>query len=289
MNRFNPHNRYNGIYVPDGIYQHEDLTPTTKLVYARLLRYSGKNGKAYPKQTTIAKELSVSVRTIQNSIKQLIEFQLIEVEKGNKMTHETDTYYFLESEFLGHAKIACPDTQKLQVARHAKISCEDTKKLRVVNKESHLEESQLTSSSPLPLENDILVASFNFTEEEEDVYHWLKETMNLCTDYKKLAQLSKKHGGYSVKVIYLKLKREIDRGLNVGIGALLSRLENSERLTKKDSSFTIKKIQSDKHHEKEYDKSKLVGNRSPEEQAKIDSILGSYLSNQGDDNDEKEV
>ena len=55
MNRFNPHNRYNGIYVPDGIYQHEDLTPTTKLVYARLLRYSGKNGKAYPKQTTIAK------------------------------------------------------------------------------------------------------------------------------------------------------------------------------------------------------------------------------------------
>ncbi len=133
--RFNPYKRYNGIYIPDGVYDHPTLKPTSKLVYARLLRYAGKEGFAYPKQETLAKQLKVSLATIKNNIKQLIAEKFIVAEKGNPLTHQPNTYYFLEHEALG----TIDDTP---IIRRAKNSTSDKLNIKPPIKESHKEESQ---------------------------------------------------------------------------------------------------------------------------------------------------
>jgi len=133
--RFNPYKRYNGIYIPDGIYQCQLLTPLSKLVYGRLLRYAGKNGRAYPKQETIAEELCVSRSGVIKAIRQLVENDFIEVEKGSRLKHESDSYFFLENEYTGECK---KETSECAQSTHREVDKVHT----VTIEESQYEESQ---------------------------------------------------------------------------------------------------------------------------------------------------
>jgi predicted transcriptional regulator len=93
--RFNPFEMFTGIFIPDSIAKCNDLSHVTKLVYGQLLRYAGKDGSCFPKQETLASDFNVSVNTIKRAIKQLVDFDLIEVEKSSALKHNPNRYYFL--------------------------------------------------------------------------------------------------------------------------------------------------------------------------------------------------
>jgi hypothetical protein len=69
--RFNPFGLFHGVYVPDPVFYYSGLSPGAKLCYARLLRYNGSNNKCHPKTMTLAAELHVTERQIQNYLKEL--------------------------------------------------------------------------------------------------------------------------------------------------------------------------------------------------------------------------
>ena len=58
--RFNPYQRFDGIFIPEAIYKYRGISPGAKLVYGRLCRYAGANGDAYPAVATLGNELGIS-------------------------------------------------------------------------------------------------------------------------------------------------------------------------------------------------------------------------------------
>ena len=71
--RFNPYRTFEVICVPLGLLADRTLSAGAKLLYGRLLRYAGKNGKCYPSIATLASDLGVTERQIR--------FYLIELEQ----------------------------------------------------------------------------------------------------------------------------------------------------------------------------------------------------------------
>ena len=142
LTTFNPYRVFNGINIPEGIYNSSKLTPVTKIVYGRLLRYAGKNGVAYPKQETIATELNVSINTIKRAIKQLVDNDLIVIERGNRLNHEANRYYFIfNNGFFGSTKndtsVSTNLDTKLSTKNDTSIHIEESQK-----EESHIEENK---------------------------------------------------------------------------------------------------------------------------------------------------
>jgi hypothetical protein len=110
--RFNPFGCYIGLFIPNAISQCPDLSAAAKLVYGRLCQYAGRNGEAFPKQTTLADEVGLQRRRVQQVLEELETFGLIEssVPKGaKKLMHATNRYYFLEHKILKDStKLAPP-------------------------------------------------------------------------------------------------------------------------------------------------------------------------------------
>ncbi len=98
--RFNPHGMFNGSFIPEGICRVSvrDLSNGAKLLYGRLSRYAGKDGKCYPGRGILATELGCSVRQVDNYLAELKYLGLINtVRTGCGKNNE---YYFLWHEVL---------------------------------------------------------------------------------------------------------------------------------------------------------------------------------------------
>lgn len=80
-NYINPYKLFTGSIIPQWIEERPELTASAKLVYARLCRFSGKNGKAYPRQKTLAKSLGMGIATTKRAITELRKYQLIETQE----------------------------------------------------------------------------------------------------------------------------------------------------------------------------------------------------------------
>lgn len=140
-NAFNPYKMFNGIFIPDGVYNCTEISGLSKLVYGRLLRYAGKNGVAHPKQETIANELSASKNGISKAIKNLVDVGLIKIEKGNPIKHESNKYFFLQSEILG--------INKKYDSRSALCNSPESHSVGFLHiEESHIEESHNKNGKP---------------------------------------------------------------------------------------------------------------------------------------------
>lgn len=253
MARFNPHKRYHGIYIPDGVYGEKSLTPNSKLIYGRLLRYAGSDGAAFPKQETIAEELGISLSSVQNGIKLLVKVGLIEVEKRNKMYHESDKYHFLESTILGTSKSYVSEEVKSTSRGQVKVTCRDTQKLGIVHEESHLKENQLKESSPLPQESEQKEQMHPIeihTSEEEELYRWLEKKLSMCSE-KDLREIIQYHGKQGIKSIWEQFVKDHNAGKVKSVGAFHSRLKKFSRgetgatvkpkpRKRKDSGFSAK-------------------------------------------------
>lgn len=77
----NPWRQWHGAWVPEWLMRSKAVSPGAKLCYARLCRYAGKEGVAYPDQAELAEELAVSERTVRTYIRELEDAHLIRTEQ----------------------------------------------------------------------------------------------------------------------------------------------------------------------------------------------------------------
>lgn len=78
--RFNPYRTFNGIYIPEAVVMLplRQLSQGAKLVYGRLCRYAGKDGRVFPRIDSIAHEVGSSPRQASSYLRELKDFGLIE-------------------------------------------------------------------------------------------------------------------------------------------------------------------------------------------------------------------
>jgi GntR family transcriptional regulator len=62
---FNPFGMFNGIWVPESLVRCPEIPASAKLLYARLARYAGRDGRCFPSVEKLAVELGMSARHIQ--------------------------------------------------------------------------------------------------------------------------------------------------------------------------------------------------------------------------------
>lgn len=100
---FNPFGLFTGCFIPDCIFYDHRLSPSAKLLYGRLLRYAGKHGIAWPKQSTLADEMGLSNNQIIILLKELENNKYIIIEKPSgidRLQHKPNKYHFIWNESL---------------------------------------------------------------------------------------------------------------------------------------------------------------------------------------------
>jgi len=85
-------------FVPNWLLKRKELNSTDKIVYGRLCQFSGRNGKCFPKQKALARELGLSVITIRKSLKKLVDYKLIVSEQRGH--GKPNLYTFLWHEWM---------------------------------------------------------------------------------------------------------------------------------------------------------------------------------------------
>jgi len=65
---FNPIHLFSGVFVPDVLVRYDGLCPTTKFIWARLARFCGENGQAFPSIRILAEQLGLSHRQVQRGL-----------------------------------------------------------------------------------------------------------------------------------------------------------------------------------------------------------------------------
>jgi len=106
--RINPYRMFTGSWLPTWLLERRELSPGAKLTYARLARYAGKRGVAYPRQATLAEEIGVEERRAQRFLLELRKLGLIFVRKSGR--GKPARYWFLEHAWITGREF--PDTTK---------------------------------------------------------------------------------------------------------------------------------------------------------------------------------
>jgi len=91
--QFNPYKMFVGSFIPAWLESRREITSSAKLVYARLARYAGENGRAFPRQETLADELGLSVSMVRSALRELREFNL--VRSHQRGLNQSNEYSFL--------------------------------------------------------------------------------------------------------------------------------------------------------------------------------------------------
>ena len=74
---FNPFNLFDGAFIPTEVLRYPDITPSEKLVFARLLQFAGAKGHAWPSLELLADEVSLSVVQARRCVRALETKKLI--------------------------------------------------------------------------------------------------------------------------------------------------------------------------------------------------------------------
>ena len=90
----------NGIFVPEAICKYRGLSAGAQLVYGRLCRYAGEDGKVYRATETLAEEVGISERQARAYIQELERGKFIEVDRENRHYRKdgsggTNKYFFV--------------------------------------------------------------------------------------------------------------------------------------------------------------------------------------------------
>jgi hypothetical protein len=133
--QYNPFKMFYGCFIPNWLLQRTEITQGAKLCFARLAQYAGENGKCFPSIKTLANELGVKDRMIQNYLSELRDFKLIE-------THQTSGHGVNEFIFLWHewSEPLHPPTQ--HIAPPNALSCTPI----LYNEENQLKESSIVNA-----------------------------------------------------------------------------------------------------------------------------------------------
>ncbi len=139
----NPYKLFVGSFVPNWLLRCPDLSPGSKLCYARLCQYAGADAVAWPAQETLAAELGCSEREARRYLKELAKAGLIEVERRG--LGKPNRYRFLNHPWISAAGAVLERTD---------VAAQDGTDLS--DKENHRRESVTPSASsedsttPLP-------------------------------------------------------------------------------------------------------------------------------------------
>ncbi len=80
--------------VPNFIINHKGLSPTAKIVYAKLLSYAWHNNRVFPGQDTLAEELGMVRKTVYTALTELQREGFLEVERrGLGLTNTYKLYH----------------------------------------------------------------------------------------------------------------------------------------------------------------------------------------------------
>ncbi len=91
---FNPWRKFHGVFIPEPIYKlpRHELSWGAKVVYARLLRYAGRNGHAFPRRETLSQEVGYKSRQLDKYLAELKQKGFIRTERR---MHRSNIYTFL--------------------------------------------------------------------------------------------------------------------------------------------------------------------------------------------------
>jgi len=89
----NFHKMWPGVFIPDPIFYLKGIPMITKVIYARLLRYAGEDGRCFPKMQTLAEEMDMARRTVRDHISTLVKVGLLVREQPAK--HLPNNYAFV--------------------------------------------------------------------------------------------------------------------------------------------------------------------------------------------------
>lgn len=140
---FNPYCMFNGVFIPDAIYSYKSISSTAKLLYARLCKYKGESGEAFPSVATLAEELGMHVRQVFCILKTLEEEKFIR----RKPRPGTSSIY----EFLWHKCFEEKKPRKtagVTPAENRRSSHAETSTLRESYEENHLKPPKVPQQVP---------------------------------------------------------------------------------------------------------------------------------------------
>lgn len=100
MRFYNPYKAHNGALIPDPMMSYTNISNLSKIVWAKLVQYSGENGICYPSQKRLAKDTATSLKSIQRVIKELKDEGFIETTQNEGVTY----YHFIRHEILKNDK-----------------------------------------------------------------------------------------------------------------------------------------------------------------------------------------
>ena len=94
---FSPFRMFVGSFVPNCLMEYTEITPTQKLLWARLAQYAGQDGRCFPQQKTLAKNVGISIPAVRKALYVLEEKGFIKIinPKGKKrLIHSNNEYVF---------------------------------------------------------------------------------------------------------------------------------------------------------------------------------------------------
>ena len=157
--RFNPYRLFIGMFLPNIVARTRLISPTDKLVWARLCQFAGENGLCFPSFRRIAFEIGISRSGAIKSVNSLVEKGFLEkhvpddVELGNQKTNH---YYFLWHPVFDEA-FEAPSTQSVPGASSqagpstqsepALVHSVDLPSLQSAPKENHKENQKNTTTT----------------------------------------------------------------------------------------------------------------------------------------------
>lgn len=171
--RFNPHRLFTGVFIPDAIYHHSELTAVAKLLYGRLYKYAGESGEAYPAGTTLAAELKMSERQVFEHLSLLVSEGLIEREPR---PGTSTVYHFLWHPCFEQVeegvvrKTALPKSQERECGKPHYPSAENrtTGSAEILTLKDPIEESQGKDPEPPTPSSDFPGRKTTYTANPED-------------------------------------------------------------------------------------------------------------------------
>ncbi len=135
----NLYKRFIGSFMPNWLLKRTEISAGAKLCYARLIQFAGKDGKCYPSQDTLGKEIGVSARSVRDYLKKLEEHELIVIVRQG--INKPNNYYFLRHKWIEDKMQKTSSVRKDSANQDRKNSAALDRKVPA-DKENQLRESK---------------------------------------------------------------------------------------------------------------------------------------------------
>ena len=97
---YNPKGVFAGVWIPDSLVRCPDLSLGAKVAFGRLCWHIGENGQVFPSQPTLAEEIGVSLRSVEEYLRELELFGLIKKQRAGRITYYHFPWHSLLEESL---------------------------------------------------------------------------------------------------------------------------------------------------------------------------------------------